>query len=381
MSDELILPRVLRYALPMQRGEDVQALQRLLLRADPDSAAREIRVVDGCFGPATRRAVLAFQSRAGLAEVDGVVGPKTWTVLQRWRHGAGPRAEELGAAMADMARASGPGAVLAAALPALMQPHAVFAGGITWRLTADGVALGEAPVRVSGSRLAVQRAFDWFGAELRGAAIATGVPIELLVATACTEVLGDTRRFATPEAAARARREEPGFRDDAATPHRVSIGLMQTLVSTARQVLPLPAHDPAMARITATTLTDPAQSILAGASFIAAQTRRTRLDPPVVACAYNAGGVYEQRGAANHWRMRQYPIGTPNHADRFVTFFNQALHLLTEDPARAGAAPSVRAALRGEGSALPGPHPPGAEGSWTSIIFGLEREGASPQRP
>ena len=365
MSDELILPipslpRLLRYALPMQRGEDVQALQRLLLRADPDSAAREIRVVDGCFGPATRRAVLAFPSRAGRAAVDGGVGPKTWTVLQHWRGGAGPRAAGLGAAMAAMARATGPGAVLDAALSALMRPHAVFAGGVLWRLTADGVALGEAPARVSGGMLAARRAFDWFGAELRRAAIATSVPIELLVATACTEVLGDTRRFATPEAAAQARREEPGFRDEEATPHRVSVGLMQTLVSTARQVLPLPAHDLSMARITAATLADPAQSILAGASFIAAQAGRTRLDPPVVACAYNAGGVYEQRGAANHWRMRQYPIGMPNHADRFVTFFNQALRLVAEDPARAGDAPSFRSALRGEGAALPGPHPPGA---------------------
>lgn len=356
MSDELIppaqaLPRVLRYALPMQRGEDVQALQQLLLCADPASAAREIRVVDGCFGPATRRAVLAFQSRAGLPEVDGVVGPKTWTVLQRWRDGVGPRAEGLGAAMEAMARASGPGAVLAAALPALLRPHAVFAGGIPWRLTADGVALGDAPARAPGAMLAARRAFDWFGAELRRAAIATGVPIELLVATACTEVLGDTRRFATPEAAAQARREEPGFRDEEATPHRVSVGLMQTLISTARQVLPLPAHDPSMARITAATLADPAQSILAGASFIAAQAGRTRLDPPVVACAYNAGGVYEQRAAANHWRMRQYPIGTPNHADRFVTFFNQALQLLTQDPTRAGEAPSVWSVLRGRGSA------------------------------
>ena len=376
MSDELILPRLLRYALPMQRGEDVQALQRMLLRADPDSAAREIRVVDGCFGPATRRAVLAFQSRAGLAELDGVVGPKTWTVLQRWRGGAGPHAEGLGAAMAAMARASGPGAVLVAALPALMQPHAVFAGGITWRLTVEGVALGEAPARVSGGMLAARRAFDWFGAELRRAAIATGVPIELLVATACTEVLGDTRRFATPEAAAHARREEPGFRDDAATPHRVSVGLMQTLVSTARQVLALPAHDPAMARITATTLADPAQSILAGASFIAAQAGRTRLDPPVVACAYNAGGVYEQRGAANHWRMRQYPIGTPNHADRFVTFFNQALQLVAEDPARAGAAPSFRVGMRGRGSAPPGPTPPRGSGPLERMSLGLGREGA-----
>jgi hypothetical protein len=338
------LPRTLRATLPMQRGDDVLALQRLLLRADPAGAGREIRVVDGCFGPATRRAVAAFQTKAGLAEVDGVVGPKTWAMLHLWRDGTGPRAEQAGPAIAETTRRNAPESVLRAALPALRRPHAVFSGGLRWWLTPEGIEVEGKPVTPPGAMLAVRRAFDWFGPQFRAAAIETGVPIELLVATACTESLGDTRRAATPATAAAARREEPGFVSDEATPHRVSIGLMQTLISTARQVLPLPERDPAMARITAATLLDPAQSILAGASYIAAQAGVTRLDPPVVACAYNAGGVYEQRGAANHWRMRQFPIGTPNHADRFVIFFNQALRLVA-DGAKLGDAPSFHRLL------------------------------------
>lgn len=341
------LPRVLRYAQPMQRGEDVLKLQRMLLRADPEAAGREIKVVDGFFGPATRRAVLAFQERAGLAEVDGVVGPKTWAMLQLWRDGQGPDAASAAAraAIAESSRRNGAAAVLAAALPGLTRPHAVFSGSVTWRLTAAGLEVAGKLEGQDGEPVAARRAFDWFGGHFRRVAAASGVPIELLVATACTEVLGDTRRFPTPEAATRARREEPGYESDERTPHRVSVGLMQTLISTARQVMPLPEDDPDMTRITAATLEDPAQSILAGASYIESQAPRTRLDPPVVACAYNAGAVYEQTGAENRWRMRQYPIGTGRHADRFVIFFNHAMRLIAEDPSLAGAAPSFRALL------------------------------------
>jgi hypothetical protein len=51
----------------------------------------------------------------------------------------------------------------------------------------------------------------------------------------------------------------------------------------------------------------------------------TGFDPPLVAAAYNAGGIYENRGAANRWRLRQYPLGTGAHVDRFIGFFNAAL--------------------------------------------------------
>ena len=341
------LPRVMRYAQPMQRGDDIMRLQRMLLRADPEAAGREIKVVDGFFGPATRRAVLAFQERAGLAEVDGVVGPKSWAMLQLWQGNRKPLADsaEGRAAIAASARNNGAAAVLEASLADLTKPHAVFSGGVTWRLTPAGLDVAGKLEGQAGEPVAARRAFDWFGDPLRRAAAETGVPLELLVATACTEVLGDTRRFATREAAAKARREEPGYESDEATPHRVSVGLMQTLISTARQVLPLPEDDPDMAKITAATLEDPAKAILAGACYIESQAARTKLDPPVVACAYNAGAVHEQTGPQNRWRMRQYPIGTGNHADRFVIFFNHAMRLIAAEPGLAEGAPSFWAML------------------------------------
>lgn len=51
------------------RGNDVRYLQ-----------ARLGILVDGIFGPATRRAVIAFQ-KSRLLAADGIVGPRTWGAL------------------------------------------------------------------------------------------------------------------------------------------------------------------------------------------------------------------------------------------------------------------------------------------------------------
>ncbi len=327
------LPRAFRYTLPMQRGDDVRSLQELLRRADADGAGREITVLDGLFGPATRRAVLAFQARAGMPDVDGVVGPDTWAAL--WlaaatRNPAATTRGTLEAAIAESRRANGPAGVLARALPALTRPHAVFSGGPRWALTPGGVELEGRPLPgATGPTTAIRRALDWFGDAFRATARETEVPVELLLATACTEVLGDVRRHATPEAAARALRLEPGYTGDEATPHRISPGLMQTLISTAQQMMP-------ELRVTREKLFEPLWSIRAGALYIRAQAPLTQLDPPVVACAYNAGAVHEQTGTANHWRMRQYPIGQPDHADRFVIFFNHCFREFAADPSLPG---------------------------------------------
>lgn len=119
-------------------------------------------------------------------------------------------------------------------------------------------------------------------------------------------------------------REEPGYISDEATPNKVSPGLMQTLISTARGVL----ADPSLNR---QWLLEPGNSIRAGTAYITSQWKLTHLDPPKVACAYNAGSVVYNANATNRWKMRQYPIGTQEHADRFVKWFNDCFVMFERD--------------------------------------------------
>lgn len=73
-----LLRRDLHLTNPWQRGGDVSTLQALLRRAGARVA------IDGVFGPATDRAVRAYQGAHHLA-VDGDVGPRTATALGfRW---------------------------------------------------------------------------------------------------------------------------------------------------------------------------------------------------------------------------------------------------------------------------------------------------------
>ncbi len=203
-------------------------------------------------------------------------------------------------------------------LDALGEPHG-FRDGIRWRLTADGLVIGdeEVPRGSGGPPRTVRRIWESFGQPIRSAATRFDVPVELILATIATESRGNPL----------AERAEPGFVSYDRTPSRVSICLMQTLLSTARDAL----NDPTLG---ADALRDPTTAVMAGTAYIAQQKSLTNFDPPMVACAYNAGGVYHQAGAGNRWKMRQFPIGTGAHADRFVAWFNDCF-LLFEDTAHA----------------------------------------------
>jgi len=55
-------------------GAEVREMQVMLRRAGYPL------IIDGDFGPATKRSVMGFQRDSGLT-VDGIVGPATWSAL------------------------------------------------------------------------------------------------------------------------------------------------------------------------------------------------------------------------------------------------------------------------------------------------------------
>jgi len=306
-------PGDLAFRFPLARGEAVRQLQLALLRAGEAPGEP-----DGVFGPRTNGAVRRFQRRHALPG-DGVVDAATWARLMAqpglarerpWQEALKPFALRL----------------IEWRGPPLGQ------GRHRWRLTRAGLELqGEAaPRRTPGEPRLAAACWARHGAAMAEAARRFGVPVELLLATALTESGGN----------AAAIREEPGFTSDAETPHRVSPGLMQTLIATAREVLGDPSLDRAR-------LLDPATSIAAGAAMIRRQAMGGRVptgfDPPLVAIAYNAGSLRPSRDATDPWGMVQTRRGSGAwHADSFCAFLGDALALSDAPDA---ATPSLRGLL------------------------------------
>jgi hypothetical protein len=198
----------------------------------------------------------------------------------------------------------------AARSSALAQPHR-YRDSVPWRVSPKGVVVNGKLERTPGPPNTVTHVWETYHAAINAAASKYQVPAQLIVATICTETGGN----------AKAIRHEPGYKSDALTPNLVSPGIMQTLISTARSALRNP-------KIDGKWLLNPANSIMAGTCVIKQGSSVTHFDPPLVAAAYNAGSVIHQSGPANRWKLRQFPIGTSAHVDRFVKWFNDACAVL-----------------------------------------------------
>lgn len=192
-------------------------------------------------------------------------------------------------------------------MPNLEMAHRYFPNGVSWALETDGISVdGATPRGTAGDPATVTRIWSRYGDLCSSAAKHYGVPVELVVATIATESGGNPN----------ARRQEPKISDE-------SVGLMQTLVNTARGVLGRPS-------LRGDELLDPALSITAGTAYIAQQRGGTHFDPPLVAAAYNAGSLRRDDGEANRWRLLCYPTGTGQYIDNYIAWFNDSMRVSKE---------------------------------------------------
>lgn len=210
-------------------------------------------------------------------------------------------------------------------LPHLCVPHRHFDDAVSWALADGGIRIdGGPPERTPGDPKTIRRIWQEYGDLCARWSKHFQVPVELIIATIATESSGNRS----------ARRAEPQIRDE-------SVGLMQTLVTTARETL-------GRASLTGDDLLEPSLSIEAGTSYIARQRKSTHFDPPLVAAAYNAGSLRRENAAQNRWLLICYPSKTGEHIDRFVSWFGDAMAVSRDD--RWGAttgAPSFAAAVAG----------------------------------
>ena len=204
-------------------------------------------------------------------------------------------------------RPAAPG-LLREVLPELTGGHHHFPNGVKWALSAEGISIDGAPAMgTPGEPSTVRGIWERYGELCSKFASKHGVPVELIVSTIATESGGKPN----------ARRAEPKIGDE-------SVGLMQTLVKTARGALgraTLQGHD----------LLEPSISIDAGTAYIAQQRGSTHFDPPLVAAAYNAGSIRRDDSEANRWKLVCFPRGTGRHVDNFIAWFSDCMKVSGAD--------------------------------------------------
>lgn len=190
-------------------------------------------------------------------------------------------------------------------------------GGTRWRLTSEGIDVEHVGhLRTDGEPKTMIQLWDDFGEDILAASGRLNVPVDVVAAMITIEAArvkhGENRLSFDP----RSDRKEPGYTSDEETPHRRSPGLMQTLITTARE----------MARkykllegqvIDTELLFNPTHSILLGAAYIAHQIGKYGVDPPLLCGAYNAGGVYQH--SENEFKIRTYGA---TRMPKFISYFN-----------------------------------------------------------
>ena len=210
----------------------------------------------------------------------------------------------------------------------LTEYHAKFPGGIRWRITLEGVELeGQGLLRHNTSMH--ERGLAMLGqyaAEFADVSREFAVPVELPIACALTQSAIGPERYV---------RRDPGYVSDDATPDLISAGVCRMPLWMARFFL----KD---SKIDHNWLLIPRNALRACAAYIRFNraTLRTGWDPVLVACAFNACGLYEDKSPGNRWRLRQYSAlfySTPGarvvsttYADGFSQYFCAARQLVDD---------------------------------------------------
>lgn len=210
-----------------------------------------------------------------------------------------------------------------------------YEGGTRWRVLEDGISVeveGEGVLRTRGEPLTMRQMRKDYGRELDEAAEHFDLPVEWIMAMITIEAvrIRGTRTF-DPKST----REEPGFISDEETPRRVSVGLMQTLITTARSMQKRYDLFPGE-RITRRALYRPRVSIMLGAAYMRRQLDRYDedwgQDPVILTGTYNAGSLRldkpDREGRLNRFMVRTYGYGR---TDKFLRFMGDAVAVMREE--------------------------------------------------
>lgn len=226
-----------------------------------------------------------------------------------------------------------------------------YNGGRGWARRPDGTILCDAPetlsmtvceevedglwlYRTKGDPITAHTALLDFGGSLSLASARFDIPIQVLFAMMGIEAT--KQRHDRSHFDPRSVREEPGYLSDERTPHRVSPGLMQTLISTAREANA--KHEVyrdwngELERIGREDLFVPERSIMLGAAYMRMQIDRKEPDErgfddddPILLCAaYNAGSVRET--TKNDFNLLTY--GGNSRMEKFIAYLNDMVAVL-----------------------------------------------------
>src|SRR5260221_8192429 len=141
----MIYSRALRYKLPLMRGEDVLAVQLRLRQLNIAGVGHS----DGMFGRLTEAAVRQFQAAQKLT-VDGIVGPRTWTLLFGASETSHPDVVATGALPPTASER------VQAVLDELKQEHG-FHDSVQWKLAPRGLIFNQGEPETTGGEPATVR--------------------------------------------------------------------------------------------------------------------------------------------------------------------------------------------------------------------------------